>query len=293
MMETVRKKKPVWLKRKLPQSPVYENVRGLVKKNKLHTVCEEAKCPNQFECYSNGTSTFMIMGDKCTRNCGFCSVSGNPLEPPDYEEPFRIGKTVHLMNLDYVVITSVTRDDLTDGGASFFAETVKEIKRRKSDTLVEILIPDFKGCEKSLKTVLDAKPDVLNHNIETVRSLYSKVRPEADYNRSLNLIYKSSRLEPLIPVKTGLMTGLGEEMAELAETFKDIKKCGCNMLTIGQYLQPSKKHLNVEKYITPEEFDVLKEKALSSGIKSVASGPFVRSSYKAAEMYFEIKSEKF
>jgi lipoic acid synthetase len=284
-MKIMKKRKPAWLKRTLPQGAEYEKMKKLLSGNQLNTVCQEAKCPNQFECFSKGTSTFMILGERCTRNCKFCAVQGDPIEKPDPNEPIRVARTAHKMNLKYVVVTSVTRDDLKDGGASFFADTITEIKKLNEKTLVEVLIPDLQGDYDALKTVLDAKPDVLNHNMETVPSLYKKVRPEAIYERSLQLIKRAKKYTPDIPTKSGLMVGLGETREELIQTFQDLVDHGCDALTIGQYLQPSKNHLEVERYVTPEEFDELRELALQAGFLEVASGPFVRSSYKAASLF--------
>lgn len=290
-MKIMKKQKPAWLKRTLPTGAEYEKMKKLLSGNQLNTVCQEAKCPNQFECFSKGTSTFMILGERCTRNCKFCAVQNNPLEKPDPNEPVRVARTANKMNLKYVVVTSVTRDDLEDGGASFFADTIKEIKKLNNETLVEVLIPDLQGDFEALKTVLDAKPDVLNHNMETVPSLYKKVRPEAIYERSLELIKRAKEYAPNIPTKSGLMVGLGETREELEKTFQDLVDHGCDALTIGQYLQPSKEHLEVEKFVTPEEFEELRELALQKGFVEVASGPFVRSSYKAAGL-FEKVNEK-
>ncbi|MCP3927381.1 MAG: lipoyl synthase [Desulfobacterales bacterium] len=289
-MKIRKKQKPEWLKRTLPTGPEYERMKKLLSGNNLNTVCQEAKCPNQFECFSKGTSTFMIMGEKCTRNCNFCAVQNNPIDLPDLKEPKRVSKTVEKMNLSYVVITSVTRDDLEDGGASFFAETIREIKKLNKDILVEVLIPDFQGNKKALKTVLDAKPDVLNHNIETVPSLYHRVRPEAIYERSLDLIKRSKAYAPGIPTKSGLMVGLGEKKEDLIQTFQDLVEHGCDALTIGQYLQPSKDHLPVEQFVTPEDFENLREIALEKGFIEVASGPFVRSSYQAASLFEKVNN---
>lgn len=291
-MKIIRKKKPEWLKRTLPEGAEYEKMKKLLSGNQLHTVCQEAKCPNQFECFGKGTSTFMILGERCTRNCRFCAVQGNPIEKPDPKEPLRVARTAKAMGLKYVVVTSVTRDDLKDGGASFFADTIKEIKKLNENTLVEVLIPDFQGDYDALKTVLDAKPDVLNHNVETVPSLYEKVRPEAIYKRSLELIRRSKEYANDIPTKSGLMVGLGETKDELIETFKDLVEHGCDALTIGQYLQPSKNHLPVDTFVTPEEFEELKELALEAGFKEVASGPFVRSSYKASTLFEKVKEKE-
>lgn len=296
-----RQPKPPWLKRALPRGSDYEKVRALLSRSNLHTVCQEAKCPNMWECFSKKTSTFMIMGDLCTRNCRFCNVRTGTPSPLDTDEPGRVARAALELGLKYIVITSVTRDDLDDGGAHHFAETIKQIRHiLPNGTKVEVLIPDFQGDENALNTVMDAQPDVLNHNIETVPSLYTTVRPEAKYQRSLDLIQRVSQYrksvnsgikspEPgvtvpeteAIPVKSGIMVGVGESMAELKETITDLYHHGCNILTIGQYLQPSAKHLPVVKYYEPREFDDLKTFAESTGFRSVASGPFVRSSYEA------------
>ena len=279
-------RKPSWLKRNLPTGNEYEKVRKLLLKSKLHTVCQEAKCPNMWECFSKNTATFMILGSECTRNCRFCNIGTctAPL-PPDPEEPKRVAQAALDLGLTYVVVTSVTRDDLEDGGAEHFAMTIKEIKKTLPEkTRVEVLIPDFQGSSTALRTVLDAGPDVLNHNIETIPSLYSKARPQADYQRSLDLLKKVSDYAASIPAKSGLMVGLGENFDELEKTMKDLFHYGCSILSIGQYLQPSRQHLPVEKYYTPDEFVTLKKIAENIGFKKVASGPFVRSSYRAGEL---------
>lgn len=277
------RKKPPWLKRRLPTGKAYENVRRLLDKNCLHTVCQEAQCPNIWECFTEGTATFLIMGDRCTRNCRFCAVAQGPLGPPDPEEPERIAEAVQTLNLSYVVVTSVTRDDLPDGGAGHFAATIKSIRKSKPETRVEVLIPDFQGSESALDLVLSAAPDVLNHNLETVKRLYPQVRPQAIYDRSLALmkyVYDHSS----IAVKSGLMLGLGETKDEVQEAMQDLLDNGCSLLTLGQYLQPSKSHLPVAEYIPPEVFESLRGNALAMGFKEVASGPFVRSSYHAKEL---------
>jgi len=297
-----REHKPSWLKRSLPKGSEYERVRQLLSRANLHTVCQEAKCPNMWECFSRNTSTFMIMGDQCTRNCRFCNVkTGTPL-PLDPDEPARVAKAALALGLKYVVITSVTRDDLDDGGADHFAQTIREIRcllsqERGEKIKIEVLIPDFQGDSAALKSVMDAEPDVLNHNIETVPSLYSTVRPEAQYKRSLELIQRAARYrgadrskvinsqKERIAVKSGIMVGLGESEDELKRTITDLYQHGCTILTIGQYLQPSAKHLPVVKYYEPGEFDELKAFAESAGFRSVASAPFVRSSYEADRLY--------
>jgi lipoic acid synthetase len=278
--------KPPWLKRRLPTGSSYENVRRLLDKGCLNTVCQEAKCPNLWECFSKETATFLIMGSSCTRNCRFCAVDHGPLPLPDPGEPARVAEAVIELDLEYVVITSVTRDDLPDGGAGHFAATIHSIRKSNPAIRIEVLIPDFMGSKKALETVLDAGPDVLNHNLETVKRLYASVRPEAVYERSLTLLKNAREYGPPdLPIKSGLMLGLGETTQELMETFNDLLMHGCSLLTLGQYLQPSKSHLEVERFVSPEEFDSLREAALDMGFDDVASGPFVRSSYQAKELF--------
>ncbi|MEA3231612.1 MAG: lipoyl synthase [Thermodesulfobacteriota bacterium] len=279
--------KPKWLRRRLPSGPAHEKVRNLIRTHGLHTVCEQAKCPNQFECFSQQTATFLILGDRCTRDCRFCNVPPGPDQPPDPDEPRRVAETARKMGLKYVVITSVTRDDLPDGGAALFAETIRRVHRAIDDVRVEVLIPDFQGKADALKTVLAARPDVLNHNIETVVRLYPIARPQAEYGRSLELLNRVSTHNPPIPSKSGLMLGLGESEAEIKECLRDIFDTGCHMLTLGQYLQPSLGHLPVARFVPPEEFDAWRNTALKMGFKHVASGPFVRSSYHAKDLYRE------
>ena len=282
--------KPKWLRRRLPTGPAYEKVKGMISDDRLHTVCQEAKCPNMWECFSQKTATFLIMGSRCTRNCRFCSVLHGPLQTPDPEEPARVAEVAHQMGLKYVVITSVTRDDLPDGGASLFARTIEEIRSRMADACVEVLIPDFQGSKDSLHTVLRAQPDVLNHNIETVPRLYLRVRPQAEYQRSLDILRWAHEYDSALPTKSGLMLGLGEEPAEVETTMRDLRTAGCRILTVGQYLQPSENHLPVERYIPPEEFEKWRKKAVKIGFVEVASGPFVRSSYHAKELFQEVKA---
>lgn len=281
----VRIQKPPWLKRRLPTGPDFEQVKTLVNKGGLHTVCQEAKCPNIWECFSKHTATFMIMGSHCTRSCRFCAIDHGPISQPDPEEPARVAEAARKMGLNYVVITSVTRDDIADGGAAFFSETIQEVRKQIPDVLIEVLIPDFQGNPNALKTVLKAQPDVLNHNIETVPRLYSTVRPEANYTRSLELLKQTRQYDPSIPIKSGLMLGLGELPDEISLILEDIFKAGCRTLTLGQYLQPSKQHLQVERFVPPEEFDNWRKIALEIGFSQVASGPFVRSSYHAKELF--------
>jgi lipoyl synthase len=277
--------KPGWLKRRLPAGAEYEKLRKLLKGHGLTTVCQEAQCPNQFECYAKGTATFMIMGERCTRNCRFCAVTHGPTSPPDLEEPGRVAEAVAIMKLRYAVVTSVTRDDLADGGASFFAGTIRAIKKRMPATCVEVLIPDLLGDWDGLETILRAGPDVLNHNVETVRRLYPLVRPRAVYTCSVDLLKQAKRIVPNIPTKSGIMLGLGESEPELFDTVRDLLVAQCDILTIGQYLQPSPTHLPVKRFVPPDEFQSLQEKFLSLGFAGVAAGPFVRSSYEAEKLY--------
>jgi len=277
--------KPAWLRRKLPSGPVYEQVRSLIRKGGLHTVCQEAQCPNQWECFSGRTATFLIMGPRCTRSCRFCAVEHGPLCPPDPEEPYRVAEAARSLGLRYVVVTSVTRDDLEDGGASFFAATIGALREKIPDVLVEVLIPDFQGQMGALRTVVEARPDILNHNLETVPGLYPSVRPVAVYSRSLELLGRAKGCDPSLRTKSGLMLGLGETAGEIRQTLRDLLDASCSILTLGQYLQPSPRHLPVERFVPPEEFDGWKEFALGIGFSRVASGPFVRSSYHAGDLF--------
>lgn len=258
-------------------------------RGRLHTVCQEAMCPNIWECFSNQTATFLILGDCCTRNCRFCAVSKRPVELPDPHEPARVAAAVRDLSLSYVVITSVTRDDLPDGGAGHFARTIRQIRSDSPGVNIEVLIPDFKGDRKALQTVIEASPDVLNHNMETVLRLYPAVRPEADYKRSLLLLKRVKEIKPTTRTKSGLMLGLGETDSEIEQTLLDLLDADCRMLTLGQYLQPSKSHLPVERFVHPDEFDQLRVTALDMGFTDVASGPFVRSSYHAKELFHTAK----
>jgi len=281
--------KPPWLKQRLPVGFICEEVSTLINNAKVHTVCQEAQCPNIWECFSRKTATFMIMGDHCTRNCRFCAVANGPNRFPDPEEPLRIARMVQNLSLDYVVITSVTRDDLPDGGASFFVRTVKEIRRKVPHALIELLTPDFQGNKDALRSIAEVRPDVLNHNIETVPRLYTIVRPEAAYRRSLDLLKHVATFDSTIITKSGLMLGLGEHPDEILNTLKDLLDAGCQLVTIGQYLQPTKAHLPVERYIPPKEFNDWRNVALEVGFAEVASGPFVRSSYHAKKLYQTVK----
>ena len=281
----IRVGKPKWLRRTLPTGPEYEKIRTLLKTHSLTTVCQEAKCPNQFECYGEGTATFMILGEKCTRNCRFCAVSHPPESLPDPEEPARVAEAVVLLKLRYAVVTSVTRDDLPDGGASHFVKTIESIRKQSPNTLIEVLIPDLQGNWQALETIVRAQPDVLNHNVETISRLYPVVRPQAIYGRSLALLKKVKEMDPLLVTKSGLMVGLGETREELTGTWQDILDSGTDILTIGQYLQPSAEHLEVQRFVPPEEFDEYTVLALEQGFPGVASGVFVRSSYHAETLY--------
>ena len=275
-------KKPPWLKARAPTDPKVLNLKKLIKKERLHTVCEEASCPNIGECFTNGTATFMIMGALCTRRCPFCDVAhGRPL-PLDTDEPRHLANAIDLMKLSYVVITSVDRDDLRDGGADHFAKCVSAVRDQVADIQIEILVPDFRGrMESALDNLLFSPPDVFNHNLETVPSLYAKVRPGSDYEWSLKLIRRFKEMSSDIPTKSGLMLGLGESMEEIKLTLRDLRAHDCDMITLGQYLQPSRSHLPVERFVTPEEFSELGRYAKSLGFRNVASGPLVRSSYHA------------
>jgi lipoic acid synthetase len=281
--ETERTPKPEWLKVRAPGSANYVKLKGMMRELGLHTVCEEAHCPNIGECWHHGTATFMILGDVCTRACAYCNVThGAPL-PLDPHEPEKVGGAVAAMQLQYVVITSVDRDDLNDGGSAAFAATIRAIRAASPETRVEVLIPDFQGREDQLRAVLDARPDVLNHNIETVPRLYRTARPGGKYARALELLDRSRTIAPEIPTKSGLMVGLGEEWDEVLRTIEDLKNADCRILTIGQYLRPSQAHLPMSRYYTPAEFAELKAHALGLGFGHVESGPLVRSSYHAHE----------
>jgi lipoic acid synthetase len=278
-----RAPKPDWLKVRAPGSPRYLRLKGLMRELNLHTVCEEAQCPNIGECWNHGTATFMILGDVCTRACSYCAVSHGRPSAVDTAEPSRVADAIRTLDLDYVVITSVDRDDLTDGGASIFADTIRETRARLSGCRIEVLIPDFQGNEAALRTVLDARPDILNHNTETVPRLYRMARSGGRYARTLELLERSRRYAPDIPTKSGVMVGLGEERDELIATLQDLRRVGCGILTIGQYLRPSAAHAPMARYYHPDEFRELKERALEMGFVHVESGPLVRSSYHAHE----------
>lgn len=272
-------KRPEWLKVKLPMGDNYTDVKNLMRRQLLHTVCEEAKCPNIAECWNHRTATFMILGDTCTRSCGFCNVKVGIPNELDLAEPRRVADSVKELGLKHVVITSVNRDELNDGGASIFSETIRLINEETPDTTIEILIPDFRGDKNSFDIIMKYPPDILNHNLETVPRLYHVVRPQAKYERSLNLIrwFKDKYLR----TKSGIMVGIGEQPEEVLDLMKDLVDRGCDILTIGQYLQPTKMHLPVDRFVTPEEFSMYKEEGLKMGFKIVESSPLVRSSYHA------------
>lgn len=281
----MRQRLPEWLKRGIINTDTTQKVRRILRKNKLNTVCDSARCPNKNECYSKNTATFMILGNTCTRNCRFCNVNGGIPETINKNEPELIAKAIKDLELDYVVITSVTRDDLPDGGANHFAETVKAVKSANQNVKVELLTPDFKGQTKLIDIIIESRPDVFNHNIETVKRLYPQVRPQAIYERSLDFIKYIKNTNPNIHTKSGIMVGLGETFEEITGTINDLHKYKCDIITVGQYIQPSNKHLQVKKYLKPEEFQEIEKIARESGIKHIFSGPLVRSSYKAKEIF--------
>lgn len=283
-------RKPEWLKIKINNSINVSDVKKMLSRLSLHTVCEEANCPNQMECFGKRTATFMIMGRICSRNCQFCNVESNSPTPLEKLEPEHIAEAVKELELKHVVITSVTRDDLPDGGAAHFSETIKAVKKHNSLVIVEVLIPDFKGDEDALKLIIDAGPEIINHNVETVPRLYHEVRPQADYRQSLDVIRNAKKQSKNIFSKSGIMVGLGETQNEVLDLFKDLRNVDCDILTVGQYLAPSKKHYKVAEYIHPDIFAFYKEEAEKMGFKSVASGPFVRSSYNAAQVMEKAES---
>jgi lipoic acid synthetase len=288
--ELPRQPKPEWLKVRAPGSENYHRLKGLMRTLGLHTVCEEANCPNIGECWNHGTATFMILGDTCTRSCGYCNVTHGTPKPADTDEPAKVASAIHAMELAYVVVTSVDRDDLADCGASHFARTIAETRRRIASCRIEVLIPDFKGDETALRVVLDAGPDVLNHNIETVPRLYRTARPGGRYDRALQVLDRSRTIAPQIPTKSGLMVGLGEEWQEILQTLSDLRSAGCQIVTIGQYLRPSLANLPMARYYTPAEFAELKRLGLAMGFGHVESGPLVRSSYHAHEQVESLTS---
>ncbi|MCX8026989.1 MAG: lipoyl synthase [Thermodesulfovibrionales bacterium] len=276
---------PVWLKTKRTN---IHHTKKLLRRFKLHSVCEESRCPNQSACFSKPTATFLILGDICTRNCGFCAVTHGIPKPLDYDEPTRVAQAVKELGLKHVVITSVTRDDIPDGGADIFAMTISTIRKTSPNTTIEVLIPDFQGNEKSLFTVVDARPDILNHNLETVKRLYPHVRQQADYDASLTLLKNAKDMDNSLITKSGIMLGLGEGIDEVYELIDDLKTVNCDILTVGQYLMPSKKNIKVVEYINPDVFEQIRNYAIKIGFRYVASAPLVRSSMNAENIYNKI-----
>lgn len=276
------KRKPAWIRAKAPSNPEVIRLKKLLRENELHTVCEEAACPNLGECFTHGTATFLIMGNICTRRCPFCDVAHGKPDPLDQNEPQHLAKTIATMNLNHVVVTSVDRDDLRDGGATHFGLCISEIRSQSPETRIEILVPDFRGrMEKALDELAKNPPDIFNHNLESIPRLYKAVRPGSDYQWSLDLIKNFQEMHPNVPTKSGLMLGLGETLEEVQQVMQDLRDHNCRMLTLGQYLQPSRHHLAVERFVTPAEFDQLAEIGKEMGFEHVASGPMVRSSYHA------------
>jgi len=282
---SVRPRLPEWLKVKMPGSPRYIELKNLMRNHQLHTVCEEAHCPNIGECWGRGTATFMILGDICTRRCHYCAVTTGRPAGIDLKEPGRLAETVKLMGLRYCVITSVNRDDLPDGGAFIFAACIKKIRAEVPGCKLEVLIPDFEGSKTALQKVVAARPDVLNHNIESTRRVFPRVRPRGNYQLSLELLAQAKELVPTMVTKSGIIVGMGETRDELVETMRDLRRVDCDLLTIGQYLRPSLKHIPIDRFYTPAEFAHLREIGEALGFKNVASGPLVRSSYHADEQH--------
>ena len=281
-------KRPDWLKVRFSDGPNYQEVKGLLRGMTLHTVCEEAHCPNIGECFESRTATFLILGNVCTRNCRFCAVAHGRPFVLDEQEPARVAEAVRLLGLRYVVVTSVTRDDLPDGGAAIFAATIRRVRQASPACGIEVLIPDFGGSREALAEVMAARPDILNHNVETVPSLYHRVRPQADYQRSLDVLRRAKELDPSVLAKSGVMVGVGETWDELLALMSDLVGAGCDILTIGQYLAPSAEHLPIERYYTPEDFGHLKQQGERLGLRHVESSPLVRSSYHAGRQAAEL-----
>jgi lipoic acid synthetase len=278
-------KKPDWIKVRLPSNPVFFSTKALISDLRLHTVCESAQCPNRWECWSQGTATMMIAGERCTRACGFCAVSTAKPFALEADEPERVAEAVRRLGLKHVVVTAVARDDLADGGAGHFANTIRAIRVVQKETIVEVLVPDFNGNEASIETVLLAEPDIFNHNLETVERLTPAVRSRAKYRRSLKVLARAKQIDPEVVSKSGIMLGLGEAENELFQAMDDLREAGVQVLTMGQYLRPSPRHLPVVEYVAPETFEVYREIALKKGFDYVASGPLVRSSYHAADYH--------
>jgi lipoic acid synthetase len=280
-----QEKKPPWIKVRLPSNPVFFSTKALISDLRLHTVCESAQCPNRWECWSQGTATVMIAGERCTRACGFCAVSTAKPFPLEEDEPERVAEAVRRMNLKHVVITAVARDDLKDGGANHFARTINAVRDMDPSIIIEVLVPDFHVQDWCIDIVLEAAPDIFNHNMETVERLTPLVRSRAKYRRSLDVLRKAKERSAKIVTKSGVMLGLGETEPELFQTMDDLREIGCRVLTLGQYLRPTPNHLPVVKFVTPEQFDAYREIARAKGFDHVASGPLVRSSYHAADFH--------
>lgn len=286
------RKKPEWLKVRFPGGPNYARIDRYHREQGLHSVCRSAACPNQGECWSRGTATFMILGDRCTRDCAFCNVGGGAPLPPDPREPEAVAKAVAELGLRHAVVTSVTRDDLPDGGAAHFARLTQAIREAAPDCKVELLIPDLRGDRKALQKILAAGPDILGHNLETVPRLYPQVRRGASYERSLSLLAGARKMAPRIPAKSGLMLGMEERREEIIQVMEDLLRAGCSLLTLGQYLAPTRRHHPVTRFVPPEEFDELREQGLRLGFTHVEAGPLVRSSYHAEEQFEEALNER-
>ena len=282
---TTTRRLPVWLKVKMPGGPNYSNLKKLMRQEGLHTVCEEARCPNIGECWERETATFMILGDTCTRACTYCAVKTGKPTGLELEEPLRLAQTVEKLQLKYAVITSVNRDDLADGGAFIFSQCITQIKKRTPRCKVEVLTPDFQGDIKALKSVIDSGPDTFNHNIETVRRVFPRIRAKGDYDLSLDVLANAKLINPECVTKSGMMVGLGETFEEIIDTMKDLRRVNCDLMTIGQYLRPTVKHSPISKWYTPQEFEELKDEGENLGFKHIASGPLVRSSYHADEQH--------
>jgi lipoic acid synthetase len=286
------KRRPEWIKVRAPGGESYEFLKGLRRSKQLHTVCEEAHCPNIGECWGAGTATFLILGDICTRSCGFCDIkTGRPLAL-DWAEPMRVAQAVQSMNLQHVVITSVNRDEREDGGAPIFAQCIQRIREVQPDCSIEVLIPDFKGSRTNLQTVMEARPEILNHNVETVARLFKKVQPQDKYEWAMTTLRNAKQMDAEVLTKSGIMLGLGETWDEIVAVMQDVVDCGVDILTIGQYLQPSRNHLPIEKYYHPDEFEQLRQIGYEMGFRWVESGPLVRSSYRAAQQVAELSTMK-
>ena len=282
------RRRPPWIKVRAPYGETFDQLQGLMRSKQLHTVCEEAQCPNMGDCWGRGTATFLMMGDTCTRSCGFCDIKTGRPSPLDWAEPNRIAEAVRAMNLKHVVITSVNRDERADGGAPIFAMVIRRVRKVQPGCSIEVLIPDFKASVAALKIVMDAQPEILNHNVETVPRLFKKVQPQDHYEWAMATLENAKKLDPMVLTKSGIMVGLGETFDEVVEVMHDLADRGVDILTVGQYLQPSKKHLPIDRFYLPEEFDRFKELGLAMGFKWVESGPLVRSSYHAEQQVREL-----